>query len=501
MLFVLSRDFVKSYMLCLCFRLNKNRPIGQRGGYYSTKTVSRKFKSISNSELKSLKTNVMKKRSYNKMLWGVRAYQDWRIAKISNPATYDILIDEANLENLKELRKDVFIYAISRFIPEVVKVKDGTDYPGKTLYEMVVSIQRYLNENNVSWKILEHVEFKEVRTVLDNVMKDRASRNIGLVRKQAEYIPLDYEDKMWKEGVLGEEFPDQLRDTVLFLLGINLALRAGDEHYNLRHDSIEKPSQLSFERDASGIRCLVYREDCVTKTNDGGLGTLKKERKVVWIYPSKDSVRCPVRLVDKYVSLCPEVTPKTKKHNFYLRSLEKVNPAQWYGEQVLGRNSIVKVVGKLLKSANLNGYFTNHSLRRTGTTRLFHAGIDRKLVKEFTGHTSDAVDKYQITSEMQRREISEVVHGDKRQQEANKVDIEEESSNEIVEFKRKEPVHEMEISVSQKSKGDVGSFSCQCNTRRVDIEKSDQMSSLIKQIVQSRQAGKAKIKIEIEFCD
>ena len=33
---------------------------------------------------------------------------------------------------------------------------------------------------------------------------------------------------------LGEEGPNQLHDTVLFLLGMNLALRAGDEHYDLR---------------------------------------------------------------------------------------------------------------------------------------------------------------------------------------------------------------------------------------------------------------------------
>ena len=341
--------------------------------------MSRKFKNISKNDLDNLMTNVMKKRSFNKMLWGVPAYQDWRIAKISNLGTFDILIDEANLDNVHELRKDVFIYVISRFIPEVVKVKDGSDYPGKTLYEMVVSIQRYLNENNMKWKLLDDVEFKEVRTILDNVMKSRAAVNIGLVKKQAEYIPLDYEEKMWREGVLGEEYPDQLKDTVLFVLGINLALRAGDEHYNLRRDSLEKPSQLSFERDSSGVRCLVYREDCVTKTNDCGIRALKKERKVVWIYPSNDSVCCPVRLVDKYISLCPEVTPKTRKHNFYLHALEKVNPAQWFGEQVLGRNAIVKVVGKLLKSTNLNGYFTNHSLRRTGTTRLFHAGIDRRI--------------------------------------------------------------------------------------------------------------------------
>ena len=102
---------------------------------------------------------------------------------------------------------------------------------------------------------------------------------------------------------------------------------------------------------------------------------------------------------------------------------------------------------------------------------------------------------------MQRREISHVVHGDKMQQDSKKVEIEEDLSSEVEEIKQKEPLQELELSVSQKSKGHVGSFSCQCNTCRVDIEKSDQVSSLIKQIVQSCQAGKAKIKIEIEFCD
>ena len=38
---------------------------------------------------------------------------------------------------------------------------------------------------------------------------------------------------MWKEGVLGEMDPDTLRNTVLFLLGINLMLRAVEEHYAL----------------------------------------------------------------------------------------------------------------------------------------------------------------------------------------------------------------------------------------------------------------------------
>ena len=47
--------------------------------------------------------------------------------------------------------------------------------------------------------------------------------------------------------------------------------------------------------------------------------------------------------------------------------------------------------------------------RRIGGTRLFQAGIDRKLVKEATGHRSDAVDKYQLTSHAQRKTMSAIL--------------------------------------------------------------------------------------------
>ena len=146
--------------------------------------------------------------------------------------------------------------------------------------------------------------------------------------KQASYISIETECEMWQKGILGEDTPDKLHDTVLFLLGLNLGLRAEDKHYALRRGSVDRPSQISFERAENGKRCLVYHEDSVTKMNDGGLGQFKKERKVIWVYPSDDPVKCPVRLVDKYMSLIPPVSPKSKKDNFYLRSLEKINPVQ-----------------------------------------------------------------------------------------------------------------------------------------------------------------------------
>ena len=132
----------------------------------------------------------------------------------------------------------------------------------------------------------------------------------------------------------------------MFLVGINCSLRAGDEHYDLRRDGPEKGSQFSFKRNDKGIRCLVYEEDTITKTNDGGIGSLRKERKVVWVNPNlKDVPRCLVRLVDKYMSLLPPVKNNSSKHNFYLCSMERPNPAQWYTSQVVGLNTIKKTIG------------------------------------------------------------------------------------------------------------------------------------------------------------
>ena len=115
---------------------------------------------------------------------------------------------------------------------------------------------------------------------------------------------------------------------------------------------------------------------------------------MVWVYLSEDAIHCPVRLIQKYMSLC---LPNGKRNNFYMQSLQRPTPRRWYSNQVVGQNSLSKVVKQMMKEANIEGFFTNHSLCRTEGTRFFRGGIDRKLIKETTGHWSDSVDAYQIT--------------------------------------------------------------------------------------------------------
>ena len=147
----------------------------------------------------------------------------------------------------------------------------------------------------------------------------------------------------------------------------------------------------------------------MTKTNRGGLRDMKKECKIVWIKPNVNKVRCPVRIIEKYMKLLP--TTGIKPH-FYLRSLKFTKPQVWYCETPLGINKVCSVVSDMLKDAGLDGYFMNHSLRYTTATCLFRAGKNVKLIKEITGHVSNAVEKYEITSDQQRMELSSIIQGE-----------------------------------------------------------------------------------------
>ena len=70
---------------------------------------------------------------------------------------------------------------------------------------------------------------------------------------------------------------------------------------------------------------------------------------------------------------------------FYLRPL--VNPKEdvWYQNAPIGHNLLCKTIPRLFKDAEIQGHYTNHSLR---ATRLFNAGVDEQLIMSRTGHSS-----------------------------------------------------------------------------------------------------------------
>ena len=161
-------------------------------------------------------------------------------------------------------------------------------------------------------------------------MKERARQGIGVDVNQANLITQEQENYLWQQCFLGSEYAELLRDTLVWVLGVNFALRAGQEHRNLRL----RNSQLSLQCGELGREFLQCTED-ISTTNNGGLSHLRIKRKVVRAYKNLTNVeRCPVELYKKYLSRVPN---EVSDNVFYSRALPKPNGEIWYYKKAAER--------------------------------------------------------------------------------------------------------------------------------------------------------------------
>ena len=134
---------IKSYTF---FRVNKRKKVNPIVS--AAKSVTKKCIQITSSQrLKDLKEISVKKNTGKKLHWALTAFNDWRNDRLET-LQYNYAIYSTDLGNLEALDKACLIETLCLFIPEVTK-RNGDAYPGKTLYQMVIAIQSYLNANKI----------------------------------------------------------------------------------------------------------------------------------------------------------------------------------------------------------------------------------------------------------------------------------------------------------------------------------------------------------------
>lgn len=300
------------------------------------------------------------------------------------------------------MSKDELCYTLSRFLCEIKK-QNGEDYPGETLYELIICIQLSLElDFGREYKFLNDQAFSQLKNTLDSVMKERAASGISVKRRQADVISQQEEEMLWDKGILGTSSPQQLLDTLIYMFGINFALRAAQEHKNLRWNR----SQIELLTDEDGRKFLRYTED-VSKANAGGLRHRRVKAKMVDAYENlEDPNRCIVEIYLKYIAHCPT---EDRPDCLYLRPLPKAQSGIWYARQPLGINKLSAVVKRICALAGLSGHRTNHSLRATAASRLYESGVDEQLICETTGHRSNSVRSYKRTTADMKRHLSDII--------------------------------------------------------------------------------------------
>ena len=180
--------------------------------------------------------------------------------------------------------------------------------------------------------------------------------------------------------------------------GKNFCLRGGVEHRELKLSQLRKDS-----------RGYTYTEN-VSKNRAGGICQLRLDNKSVFIPTVPEAgKRCHCSLLDKYISKLP--AKAIEADLFYVRPLGKVtaDSPTWYTSVPLGKNKLYNMVKEMCTDGGIETR-TNHSLRATGATSLFNAGVPKKMIKDISGHLSDeALRMYERPSDTQQQAIARVL--------------------------------------------------------------------------------------------
>ena len=127
--------------------------------------------------------------------------------------------------------------------------------------------------------------------------------------------------------------------------------------------------------------------------------------------PTRETWKDALYVSSSSIGSCAQRMPQ---HNtFYLQPDPARSPTLtcWYSKKMIGHTMLSSTVGRLCRLAGIEGYYTNHSLCATITTRLYKSGINKQLVVERTDHRSmEGVRSYKRTSDEQREAISDLLN-------------------------------------------------------------------------------------------
>ena len=112
---------------------------------------------LQEEELVSLSRKSFAPSTLKKIKWATGMYDKWRLYRNQCGSPEYIGCD---LNNPQTITVDGLLYAMCRFITEVKKL-DGSDFPAKTLYDIVICVQFHLETMGFSWHLLNEDKFNE----------------------------------------------------------------------------------------------------------------------------------------------------------------------------------------------------------------------------------------------------------------------------------------------------------------------------------------------------
>lgn len=197
-----------------------------------------------------------------------------------------------------------------------------------------------------------------MNSALDRQLRMLRSSGIGVERKHAQVITPDIES---------------LLNVIFFYNGKKNCLRGIQEDFNLRFTQLHRTNEPHR---------YVYTEFC-SKNRHGGINDASEGKVVPIVVTGKRN--CHVALLDMYFSKVPQ-SVIDKGGEFYLSPLPftPTGSRDSFFDDGLSLKTLQGLLKKICQDSKMEGNFTNHSLRATGATVLFDAGVPGCVIQKRT---------------------------------------------------------------------------------------------------------------------
>ena len=293
---------------------------------------------------------------------------------------------------------------LSRFFMEVVRV-DGMPYQPDVLSTIHRGLKRYLDTKNYGKNILKDDIFDKSRKVLAARRKKLKRDGYGGNPNACRGLSEDEINELWKRKYFGIGTGESVQRGVWYLLSLHCGWRGCDEARQLCWNDIS----LEYDQ-VKNVEYLLWKVERGSKTRVGREGEACRKYDPT-LYPSGNS-RCPIQLFKLFEEHRPEST-MVAGYAFFLGINWKktVTDSIWYTDRPMGRNYLSKILPEAKKLFNLPGKVANHSVRKTGISRLLDADVPEIFVAQHSGmKNTDSLKAYKSASKKHQIRMSDILN-------------------------------------------------------------------------------------------
>ena len=175
--------------------------------------------------------------------------------------------------------------------------------------------------------------FRDLHNTLDTVIVSLRKAGVATEVKHAGVISLDDKDGLWAKGVIGTASPWPLLCAAFYTVGLYFSLRGSQEHHDLKVSQMSQVPSTGYDKSTHYV-CVENG----SKNYQGRFSETGQSNKVVRAYAQPGSDRCPMLILDKYLSKLPP-----NAVSFYMQPmLSLLGDAQkpWFKNSPMGVNHL-----------------------------------------------------------------------------------------------------------------------------------------------------------------